>query len=205
MPSPTSSSKENTSGSSGSFRLFPPSPPLCTTYLAMLTRPLLGKDSASIRKELVQKRQEIKKLDDLLKSKADAASEQAMTLGTRERELKERIQRFHARNVEQQAELRKAASQPRAAGSWGSSGTGSPGIVPQTPRRGLGGTEFGGMLTTQEEAVQGEHDALREMKEVEERRKAVLRELAEEKKGIQEEIRKLELEREELRGQLGSS
>lgn len=61
------------------------------------------------------------------------------------------------------------------------------------------------MLTTQEEAVQGEHDALREMKEVEERRKAVLRELAEEKKGIQEEIRKLELEREELRGQLGSS
>ncbi|KAI6835082.1 hypothetical protein KC340_g16097 [Hortaea werneckii] len=179
MPSPTSSSKGNTSNSS-------------------------GKDSAQIRKELVKNRQEIKKLNDSLESKSDAASEQAMALGTRERELKAQIQSRHARNVEQQAELRRATPQPRAAGSWGSSGTGSPGIVPQTPRRGLGGTEFGGMLTTQEEAVQGEHDAFREMREVGERREKILRELAEEKKGIKEEIRKLEQEREELRGQLGS-
>ncbi|RMY75721.1 hypothetical protein D0862_13874 [Hortaea werneckii] len=179
MASPTSSSRGNTADTS-------------------------GKDSARIRKELVQNRQEIKKLNDLLESKSDAASEQAMTLGLRERELKGQIQSRHGRNVEQQAELRRAVPQPRAAGSWGSSGTGSPGIIPQTPRRGLGGTEFGGMLTTQEEAVQGEHDAWREMREVGERRERILRELAEEKKGIKEEIGKLEQQREELRGQLGS-
>ncbi|KAI7161923.1 hypothetical protein KC349_g2353 [Hortaea werneckii] len=180
MPSPTSSSRGNTSNSS-------------------------GKDSAQIRKELVKNRQEIKKLNDLLESKSDAASEQAMALGTRERELKGQVQSRHARNVKQQAELRRAAIQPRVSGSWSSSGTGSPGIVPQTPRRSLGGTEFGGMLTTQEEAVQGEHDALREMREIEGRKERIWEKFGEEKKGIKEEIRKLELEREELRGQLGSS
>ncbi|KAI7534820.1 hypothetical protein KC331_g12351 [Hortaea werneckii] len=180
MPPPTSSSRGNTSNSS-------------------------GKDSAQIRKELVKNRQEVKKLNDLLESKSDAASEQAMALGTRERELKGQIQSRHRRNVEQQAELRRAAPQPRAAGSWSSSGTGSPGIVPQTPRRGLGGTEFGGMLTTQEEAVRGEHDALREMREIEGRKERVWEKFGEEKRGIKEEIRKLEQEREELRGELGSS
>lgn len=61
------------------------------------------------------------------------------------------------------------------------------------------------MLTTQEEAVQGTQDALREIRELEEQRGGIIKALAEEKKGIQEEIRKLEQEREELRGPLGGS
>ncbi|KAI7150880.1 hypothetical protein KC352_g28612, partial [Hortaea werneckii] len=64
---------------------------------------------------------------------------------------------------------------------------------------------FGAMLTTQEEAVQGTQDALREIRELEEQRGGIIKALAEEKKGIQEEIRKLEQEREELRGPLGGS
>ncbi|KAI6816937.1 hypothetical protein KC340_g14003 [Hortaea werneckii] len=180
MPSPTSSSKGNPSESA-------------------------GKDSAQIRKELIQNRQEIKKLNDLLESKSDAAMKQVQTLDPREKELKAQIRRRHERNVKHQAEIRSAAPQPRTAGSWSSSGTGSPGTFPQTPRKGVGETEFGGMLTTQEEAVQGEYDAVREMRELEERRAGIRRALAEEKKGIKEEIRKLEQEREELRGQLGGS
>ncbi|KAI7498078.1 hypothetical protein KC367_g5337 [Hortaea werneckii] len=178
MPSPTSSSKGNPSESA---------------------------DSAQIRKELIKNRQEIKKLNDLLESKSDAAMKQVQTLDPREKELKAQIRRRHERNVKHQAEIRSAAPQPRTAGSWSSSGTGSPGIFPQTPRKGVGETEFGGMLTTQEEAVQGEYDAVREMRELEERRAGIRRALAEEKKGIKEEIRKLEQEREELRGQLGGS
>ncbi|KAI6969838.1 hypothetical protein KC321_g7653, partial [Hortaea werneckii] len=173
MASPTSSSKGNTPGST-------------------------GKDSAQIRKELIKNRQEINKLNDLLESKSDAAGDQFMALVTREKELKAQIQRRHERNVEQQAELRQAAPQPRT-GSWTSSGTGSPGIIPPTPRSGVGETEFGAMLTTQEEAVQGTQDALREIRELEERRGGIMKALAEEKKGIKEEIRKLEQEREESR------
>ncbi|GAB1734733.1 hypothetical protein NU195Hw_g7539t1 [Hortaea werneckii] len=179
MPSPASSSKGNTPSSS-------------------------GKDSGQIRKELIKNRQEINKLNDLLESKSDAAGDQAMALITRGKELKAQIQRRHERNVEQQAELRQAAPKPRA-GSWTSSGTGSPGIVPPTPRSGVGETEFGTMLATQEEAVQGTQDTLREMRELEERKRGIFRALAEEKEGINEEIRKLEQEREELRGQLGGS
>ncbi|RMY68805.1 hypothetical protein D0863_06872 [Hortaea werneckii] len=177
MASPTSSSKGNTPSST-------------------------GKDSAQIRKELIKNRQEIKKLNDLLESKSDAAGEQTMTLFTRQKELKAQIQRRHEKNVEQQAELRQAAPKPRT-GSWTSSGTGSPGTVPPTPRRGVAEAEFGAMLTTQEEAVQGTQDALREIRELEERRGGIIKALAEEKKGIQEGIMKLEQEREELRGQLG--
>lgn len=46
---------------------------------------------------------------------------------------------------------------------------------------------------------------MREIRELEEQRGGIIKALAEEKKGIQEEIRKLEQEREELRGPLGGS